>query len=255
MLLARTIFITIVWCLGLHSAYSQYFIGPNYQADTTSLFDSTRNRKIPLAIYRPNLDRNKAIAGVFILNHGYGQNRGDSYLLYSYLAESLASNGFYVISIQHELPTDALIPAAGKPQVVRMPFWESGADNIAFVIKEMSGRLGLPSRLNIFLIGHSNGGDMAALFATKHPGIIQGLITLDNRRMPLPRMKGLRLLSLRSNDQPADLGVLPTKREMHRYSIQIIHLPDIAHNDMDDHATAFQRKEILAHLYRFLAEK
>ncbi|WP_300604296.1 hypothetical protein [Niabella sp.] len=216
------------------------------------MFDQARQRQIPVAIYKPQTDKKLKKQRIIIFSHGYGQNKGGDYLIYSYLTEFLASKGFFVASIQHELSTDSLLPLTGIPQIVRRPSWERGADNIYFVIdafKKM--RPGLDYK-HITLIGHSNGGDMTALFPQKYPGIIDRIITLDNRRMPLPRTKNPRIYSLRSSDQPADEGVLPTELEIKRYRIKIIKLQGIPHNEMDDDANDEQRKEIRNYVLSFL---
>lgn len=221
--------------------------------DTLTLFDSSRQRAIPVAIYTPtNLHNTKAIKLV-ILNHGYGQNAVDSYLAYSYIANFLTLKGIVVISIQHELPTDSLLPTNGILQVVRRPFWDRGADNIHYVLSKLPTLLPITVKpTNIALIGHSNGGDMVALFPTKYPGEIAKIITLDNRRMPLPLLDDIKVYSLRSSDKPADIGVLPKVEEQVKYGVKIVQLKKIEHNDMDDTATNSKRKVILRYLYTFL---
>ena len=75
---------------------------------TTSLFDSRRNRIVPVAVYRPK--KESARTGVIIFNHGYDGNKNDkSNQSYSYLTRFLAEKGYYVISIQHELSDDPLL--------------------------------------------------------------------------------------------------------------------------------------------------
>ncbi len=222
-----------------------------FKLDTLNLFDQSRNRKIPIAIYRPKIDSPKII----IFSHGYGQNKGGDYLAYSYLTEYLASKGYFVVSIQHELPTDSLIPSTGIPQVVRRPFWERGADNILFTINELKKSNSELDFKHITLIGHSNGADMTALFPQKYPGIVDKIITLDNRRMALPRSTNPKVYSLRSTDQPADEGVLPTDEELKKFRITTIKLANTKHNDMDDHGNENQHKEINHYVLRFLAER
>lgn len=189
---------------------------------------------------------------VIVLNHGYYQNSPGSYLRYSYLAENLASNGYLVVSIQHELPTDSLIPATGTPQVVRRPFWDRGVDNIMFVLHHLKQARPALDFKHVALIGHSNGGDMVALFAQKHPNLVAKIITLDNRRMALPRTTTPRVYSLRSSDQVADVGVLPAPEEQKRWRMTIIPLLHTRHNDMDDKASAAQRHEITTYVLGFL---
>lgn len=219
-----------------------------FRLDTLGWFDAARNRQVPVALYQPSAPH----APIVIFSHGYGQNRGGDYLLYSYLTGFLATKGFYVVSIQHELPSDSLIPSAGIPQIVRRPFWERGADNILFVINELKKKNPGLDFDHITLIGHSNGGDMTALFPQKYPGIVSRIITLDNRRMPLPRTINPRVFTLRSSDQPADEGVLPSEAEAKANNIVVIKLPHTIHNDMDDKATKKQRKEIQGYILSFL---
>lgn len=160
----------------------------NFSLDTLKLYDQSRKREIPIAIYQPKTVKKTPKQRLVIFSHGYGQNRGGDYLMYSYLTEFLASKGFFVVSIQHELATDSLIPLTGKPQIVRRPFWERGADNILFVIHALQKVHPELDYHQITLIGHSNGGDMTALFPQKYPNIVHKIITLDNRRMALPRI-------------------------------------------------------------------
>ena len=221
----------------------------NFKLDTLQLFDKSRNRIIPIAIYTPKYRANKRVV---IMSHGYGQNKGGDYLAYSYLTENLANKGYFVVSIQHELPTDSLIPMSGIPQIVRKSFWDRGADNILFVIQSLKKSKPDLDFNHVTLIGHSNGGDMTALFPQKYPNIVAKIITLDNRRMALPRTNIPKIYSLRSSDQPADIGVLPTDEEQKKFNMKIIKLPNTIHNNMDDNANDTQRKEINDYVLSFL---
>lgn len=80
------------------------------------------------------------------------------------------------------------------------------------------------------------------------------IISLDNRRMELPRTKQPRIYSLRSSDQPADEGVLPTIEEQEKFGIKIIKLPNTIHNDMNDRGNNKQKKEINNYVMAFLNE-
>lgn len=249
--------ILYIFLIGLSTSYAAFgqsfeknFV-LNFKLDTLKLFDSTRNREIPIAIYKPTSN----VSGkqkIIVLSHGYGQNKGGDYLAYSYLTEFLASKGYYVVSIQHELATDSLLPLTGTPQIVRRPFWERGADNIFFVINALKKSNPDLAFKHITLIGHSNGGDMTALFPQKYPNIVQKIITLDNRRMTLPKTKKVKVYSLRSSDQPADEGVLPNEKDIQKYGIKIIKLENTTHNEMDDNANHEQRKEIQKYIFTFI---
>ncbi len=220
--------------------------------DTSTWYDHSRKRAIPIAIYNPKMEDKLKNQKIVIFSHGYGQNKGGDYLAYSYLTEFLASKGYFMVSIQHELPTDSLLPLTGTPQIVRRPFWERGADNILFVINELKKRNTALDFKHITLIGHSNGGDMTALFPQKYPDIVAKIITLDNRRMALPRTKYPAVYSLRSSDQPADEGVLPTVEEQKKLGMTIVKLPNTIHNHMDDHANDVQQQEICNYVLEFL---
>jgi predicted peptidase len=220
--------------------------------DSLILFDNSRNRNVPVAFYMPNSDKKMKKQQVIIFSHGYYQNRGNSNLKYSYLTKFLASKGYFVASIQHELPTDSLIPSTGVPQIVRRPFWERGADNILFVINELKKTNPELDFKHITLIGHSIGADMTALFPQKYPNIAYKIITLDNRRMALPRNNQPKVYSLRSSDQPADQGVLPTDEELKKYGMTIIKLPNTIHNNMDDSGDETDHKEITNYVLTFV---
>ena len=229
----------------------QETVKSTFKLDTLTLFDENRQRAIPIAIYKPN-PKTTAKQKVVLMSHGYGQNKGGDYLAYSYLTEFLASKGFFVVSIQHELATDDLLPLTGNPQIVRRPFWERGAENILFVINELKRTNPNLDFKHITLVGHSNGGDMTALFPQKYLNIVDKIVTLDNRRMKLPRTKKVKVYSLRSSDQPADKGVLPTANEIKKYKIKIVNLLHTTHNEMDDHANHEQRKEIQKYILSFI---
>ena len=221
--------------------------------DSLNLFDTSRNRPIPVVLYLSDTEKKSSKQPIIILSHGYGGNRGGDNKAYSYLTEFLASQGYFVASIQHELPTDELLPMTGKPQEVRRPNWERGALNILFVVEELKKRKPNLDYKHLTLIGHSNGGDMSMLFAHKYPEMVDKIISLDNRRMTFPRVKQPKIYSLRSSDQLADEGVLPTTEEQQKYEIKIIKLKNTIHNDMDDHANADQRKEINGYILDFLS--
>lgn len=219
-----------------------------------NLTDTARQRPVPVWLYLPVSREKDTAFPLVILSHGYWQNRPGSYRQYSELAHHLAANGYVVASIQHELPTDSLLPVTGIPQVVRRSNWERGAENIRFVyntLKQSNYRLDFS---RVTLLGHSNGGDMSALFVHKYPGAVQKLITLDNRRMALPHTGNPQIYSLRSSDQPADEGVLPSEEEQKMYRIRIIRLPATIHNNMDNSSTGKQQKEINTYVLDFLKE-
>lgn len=222
------------------------------RVDSINLYDTLRKRLIPVAFYLPKTKKKIIDQKVVIFSHGYAENRLGANKAYSYLTENLASKGYFVVSIQHELPTDELIPKTGIPQLVRLPFWERGSENILFVIKEIKDKNPELDFKHLILIGHSNGGDMTALFAQKYPDLVDKIISLDNRRMKIPRTIHPKIYSLRSMDQPADEGVLPTIEEQQKFEMTIIKLNNTVHNDMNDNGSRKQKREINNYILSFL---
>ncbi|MOA01287.1 hypothetical protein D3C78_1206820 [compost metagenome] len=144
------------------------------------------------------------------------------------------------------------MPTTGNIMDVRKPFWQRGADNIMYVISELKSNNKNLDFNKLLLIGHSNGGDMSMLFATEHPELVDKLISLDNRRMPVPRTKSPRILYLKASDTEADPGVLPTADEQEEFNISIVYLADGKHNDLWDGASASLKKEITEAIDSFL---
>lgn len=219
--------------------------------DSLELFDQARNRKIPVAIYHPVMAEKENKQQVIIFSHGYGENKGGDNRIYSYLTENLASKGYFVISIQHELPTDDLLPMEGDLKITRRPNWERGCENILYVLNEFKKTNTELDFKHLALIGHSNGGDMTALFATKHPELVYKIITMDNRRMPLPRVKHPKVYTLRSGNYEADKDVLPNEQEQKKYGMTV-QFTSINHRDMDNDATNEERKILNTYIEEYL---
>jgi pimeloyl-ACP methyl ester carboxylesterase len=226
---------------------------PAVETRSLDLFDKARGRAVPVVLYglagatgKPVRGRSKM--GLAVISHGYGGKNTD----YSFIAANLVGHGYLVASIQHQLPSDEPLPTSGNPYEVRKPNWERGVDNILFVIRELKTLRPDVDFANLLLVGHSNGGDTSMLFASEHPKLAREVISLDNRRMPIPRTSRPRILSLRSSDQQADAGVLPTPAEQKKFGITIIRLNDTRHDDMWDGATVEQKREINEIISRFL---
>jgi dienelactone hydrolase len=222
--------------------------------DSINLFDKSRNRNIPVALYLPKINKKIENQKVVILSHCYNQNKLGTNKYYSFLTENLASKGYFVISIQNELPTDELLPTSGDLKVLRKPIWERGCENIMFTINEFKKTNPDLDYKNLILIGHSNGGDITMLFAQKFPNLVDKIISLDNRRVEFPKTSQPKIYSLRSSDQIADEGVLPTIEEQEKFKIKIVKLRNTIHNDMTDNATKKQKAEMNKYIMEFLNE-
>ncbi|HRH70111.1 MAG TPA: alpha/beta hydrolase [Flavobacteriales bacterium] len=224
------------------------------QRDTLTLLDSARNRAIPVALYRvQGLDDQPR--KVVIISHGYNENLPGTYLRFSSLAEYLAVHGYAVVSIQHELPTDEPLPMNGDLRVLRRPNWERGVENIRFVLDAMKAQHPQWDFDQVALVGHSNGGDISMLFAQTYPKRVNVAISLDNRRMPLPRTSSPRIASLRAEDVAADPGVLPTPEEQQRWGIRVIDMPGFKHVDFNDRGTPGLRARMNAQVVELLTDR
>jgi hypothetical protein len=90
------------------------------------------------------------------------------------------------------------------------------------------------------------------LFAARRPDWVAAVFSLDSRRMPFPRTARPRICSVRSSDQVADPGVLPSAEEQARLGMVIGTVPGLVHNDMWDAATAERKDAVIALLDRCL---
>lgn len=217
--------------------------------DTITLHDSTRNRLIPIATYYTQNQHNTTKKKLVILNPGYGGKNTD----YRYIANDLAISGYFVVTVQHDLATDDSLPKTGDIYKLRKPIWDRGVKNIFFVTSKIKNQYPQLDYDNIILIGHSNGGDMAMLIANEYPEFARVIISLDNRRVAFPRSDHPKIFSIRSSDQPADPGVLPSADEQKKYNIKIVKV-NTSHNDMGGMGTKTQKWEINHYILKFLGQ-
>ena len=202
------------------------------------LEDSARGRAVPVTVYRPGGSGPHPLA---ILSHGYGGKN----TAYRFVAEALVRDGWVVAAPQHDLPGDPPSPTGDKLYERRLPFWRNGVRDIDLVTASLRRRK-IASGAPIALVGHSNGGDIAMLYATEHPDRVRAAVSLDNRRHPLPRTRRPRVCSVRSADQPADPGVLPSATEAARFEMAIVPVAGLLHNDMWDGALEPQKAAMLS---------
>jgi predicted dienelactone hydrolase len=217
--------------------------------ESFSLIDPARDRPIPVVIYTSATPEGGQLKPA-IISHGYGGKN----TAYGFIATYLATHGYYVASIQHEIPSDEPLPTTGKPYETRMPSWQRGVQNILFVLGELKKTQPDLDYSRLLLVGHSHGGDTSMLFAQEHPALVQIVISLDNRRMPFPRTKRPRIFSIRSSDQAADEGVIPTPDEQAKLGMKVVQLPATIHNDMWDGATDEQKADMIRHIASFLQD-
>ncbi|MCB9163571.1 MAG: alpha/beta fold hydrolase [Flavobacteriales bacterium] len=226
---------------------------PHVLRDTLTLLDTTRQRSIPMALYH-RADEPLDGRPVILFSHGYNENKPGTYLLYRWLLDALVKDGYVVVSVQHELPGDEPLAMKGDIRAARMPSWQRGVANLEHVLRHLHRSCPQLAFDHLTVMGHSQGGDISVLFATTHPEAVQKLITLDNLRLALPRTDHPRVYSLRSNDQPADPGVLPTDEEAADHHIAVVRSKDIGHNGMGSRGTPEQQVWVLGLVRGWLGE-
>lgn len=256
MIIKRLTTLFFLICFSAHDFANTSEMSNKNQFITTKvikLYDKTRNRPIPIILYINTKTEGKADSGIIkmpvvIINHGYTVKNTE----YSFLAKALAAQGYFVVSIQHDLKTDTTFQKTGNLYEQRKPLWDRGVANILFVIKSLP-KIALNLNLTkVTLIGHSNGGDMVMLFTKEHPNLVKQAISLDSLRMPFPRLGKTPKLSLRANDTQADLGVLPPEKTDKELNITIITLKNAKHIDLCDRGSGSIRKEINRYVLDFL---
>jgi len=211
-------------------------------------FDGTRNRKIPVVIYHPASGNNATKLAVISGGNGMDPTA------YGFIARQLMDDGYLVVSVQHQLPTDPPLASTGDLYTLRRPTWERGVANLRCVLSNLKRDFPQVDPCRTFLIGHSNGGDICALFATLHPTEAAAVITLDHRRMPIPRTRQPRFLSLRADELPPEPGVLPSPEEAERLGISIVALKNAKHIDLSDYGCDDLKRRVLKSILEFLGE-
>lgn len=237
-LILTNLFVLLCW--GFQSLYAHESI---FQTEQRNLFDIGRQRSIPIQIYKPasGITHPSAI----VINHGYGVKNTE----YSFIAKPLCQKGYLVICIQHDLPEDPELPRTGNLSERRKPFWESGVQNILFVLSDLANTQKNVNLQKIILIGHSNGGDISMLFTSIHPELVEKVISLDSLRMPFPTKDHIPILSLRANDTKADRDVIPEN------GATILELKNAKHIDMYDSGPEEIKNEIVFLIDMFLKGK
>ncbi|MGE3672931.1 MAG: alpha/beta hydrolase [Polyangiaceae bacterium] len=209
------------------------------------LHDASRARDVPVG-FIPAVGCERACP-VVVLSSGYGLRHSD----YSFISSAASAHGFAVVTVQHELPSDPPLATEGDLFVRRAPNWRRGAANLRFVVQRLQRQYPELDWRRLTLIGHSNGGDIAAWLLREEPGFASALITLDHRRVPLPRGAAVRVLSIRAGDFPADPGVLPVP-ELATPQTCIVRVPGAKHDQLYDGGPAELKARIVQWILGFL---
>lgn len=225
--------------------------------ETMTFYDAARGRMIEVAVAVRRDREIKANAGlatlpVAILNHGNTVR----FTEYSFVANVFAARGYLAVSIQHDLPTDApLVTRVGEQYVGRLPVYQRGVANIAFVIDELKAIQPHADFERLTLVGHSNGGDISMYYAKLHPDQVHKLVTLDNLRVPFLTEGKFKILSFRSQDPvfKADPGVVPDDDTCAKSGITVVKT-GYQHTDMSDRGPDPVKTRLRDLLDQFLAD-
>ncbi|ERF83376.1 MULTISPECIES: CPA2 family monovalent cation:H+ antiporter-2 [Bradyrhizobium] len=189
---------------------------------------------------------------VAILSHGNTVKNTE----YSFLTNVFASRGYLVVSIQHDLDSDApMVTKVGEEYVGRRMQYNRGVFNIMYAIDELKKLYPNANYRALTLIGHSNGGDISMFFAKQHPDLVKKVVTLDNLRVPFITDSKIKILSFRSRDPvfKADPGVVPDDETCARLGIKVVRT-QFHHNDLSDRGPDSAKSSIQAGVEQFLDE-
>ncbi len=211
-------------------------------ANSMTLVDERRQRLIPVSVTLPSNTQCsvKKPCSVAILSSGYGVSHTE----YQFIADTFLQSHTAVVTVQHQLKTDPPLSIIQPYLLTRAENWQRGSDNLSFVLRQLSPLYPILNFNKLTLVGHSNGGDISAWYLRMFPEKIGTLITLDHRRVPLPRVVDVRVLSIRGSDFPADDNVLYTPKELKEFQACVVTIPNSRHNDMTDYGPAWLKTAI-----------
>ena len=226
--------------------------------ETITFYDAERdNRPVAVDVAVRRDKEMQANAGmlklpVTVLNHG----NTVKFTEYSFLANVFAARGYLVLSIQHDLPTDApMVTKVGEPYVGRLPQIERGVANIKFAVAQMEKVEPNAEYDHLTMVGHSMGGDISMYFAKQYPERVRKVVTLDNLRVPFVTSGKFKILSFRSTDPEfkTDPGVIPSSDECDTAGITVVNT-NFQHNDMRDTGSEVAKSSIQGMLDKFLTD-
>jgi len=226
--------------------------------ETITFYDAERdNRPVAVDIAVRRDKEMQADAGmmklpVAVINHG----NTVKYTEYSFLANVMAARGYLVVSIQHDLPTDApMVTKVGELYVGRLAQIERGVANIKFAVAQMENVQPNADYDHLTVVGHSMGGDITMYFAKQYPDRVKKVVTLDNLRVPFVTGGKFKILTFRSKDPQfkTDPGVIPSSDQCDKDGITVVNT-NFQHNDMRDTGSEEAKTSIQGMLDKFLAE-
>jgi len=230
---------------------SASLMSPLSFAQDDVIVDESRDRTIPINITLPNNSNQcseQAKCPVAFVNAGYGISHND----YTFASKLFNAQGYLSIAVAHEHKTDPKLNHNQPYLTTRMENWHRGVVTLKFLVNQLSAQYPEYNFSQLTLFGHSNGGDISALYASIYPDEVSQVITLDHRRMLIPRNKSIRVLTLRGSDYPADANVLLNDTELKEFPVSQITIEKSRHNDMYDGGPAWLVDRISKEVVAFL---
>lgn len=218
-------------------------------AERVTYEDSSRARTLAVEVY--STEAGCTPSGIAIISAGYGMKPTD----YGFIANPLSAAGYLVAGIQPHLDTDSPLASSGDILRLRMPALENGVADLQLLLESLRSRNPSCKRSRILLIGHSHGGDVAMLFATRYPSSVGRVITLDHRRVPIPRLSQPRIMTIRADEFAADPGVLPASDEARRLGITVLTLRNTKHGSFGDEGDSRTKAAIVRAILDFVDER
>lgn len=205
-------------------------------AQSMVIVDSTRDRSIPLEVVLPQDSDScttKEQCDVAFISAG---NRVP-FTKYSFVGEMLNDRGYMTIYVDHELPSDPPLSKTGDLYKTRIENWTRGAQTFNVLQYELASRFPAYDFDKLTLVGHSNGGDISTWLSNENKSYVSQLITLDHKRVTLPKSESIRVLSIRATEYPTKEGVLPTESEQKQYGSCVVEIPNSKHMDLSDYGS------------------
>jgi len=216
------------------------------------LLASSASAATPVTLHFPTAPHVCTVSSrcpVAILSPGYGLGGED----YGFITRQLNEMGYLVAAFGPEILGGTKLDPSRDRRVQLVALARLGADRIRNTLAEIKAGQQQFAWQSPLLVGHSLGGDSSALFASENPSRVAALITLDNRRIALPRSAAVGVLSIRASDTVADPGVLPAEDELKTSGICLVTLTDSRHDEMHDGGRAQVKARISRAIAQFLA--
>lgn len=223
-------------------------------AQVLTVHDAERGRNIPISVHLPansTLCTTARKCKVTFISAG---NRVP-YQQYRFISERLNSLGYLTIAVDHELPQDPPLSRTGDLYQTRIENWQRWAATLAFLQQQLPARFAEYDFNQLLLVGHSNGGDISAWLANEGKDYIASIITLDHRRVTLPKSDAVRVLSIRATEYPTAQAVLPTDAEQRQYNGCVLAITDSKHMDLTDYGISLVKQAAAEMVEGFLSEK